>query len=70
MRSPAKGLQIFAIIAAIYALLYHLLRVEDYALLLGSLAAFAMLAAVMFATRNVDWSSAERSAPEATPSSP
>ena len=69
-RSPAKGLQIFAIIAAIYALLYLLLRVEDYALLIGSLAAFAMLAAVMFATRNVDWSSAERSAPEATPSSP
>ena len=62
-RSPAKGLQIFAIIAAIYALLYLLLRVEDYALLIGSLAAFAMLAAVMFATRNVDWSSAERSAP-------
>ncbi len=69
-RSPAKGLQIFAIIAAIYALLYLLLRVEDYALLIGSLAAFAMLAAVMFATRNVDWSSAERSAPEAAPSSP
>jgi inner membrane protein len=66
-RSTAKGLQIFAIIAGIYALLYLLLRVEDYALLIGSLAAFAMLTAVMFATCNVDWSSAERSAPQAAP---
>ena len=66
-RSTAKGLQIFAIIAAIYALLHLLLRVEDYALLIGSLAAFAMLTAVMFATCNVDWSSAERSAPQAAP---
>jgi inner membrane protein len=55
-RSPTTGAQIFAIIAVIYALLYLLLRVEDYALLIGSLAAFAMLAAVMFATRDVDWS--------------
>jgi inner membrane protein involved in colicin E2 resistance len=40
----------------IYAVLYLLLRVEDYALLIGSLAAFAMLAAVMFATSSIDWS--------------
>ena len=68
-RSPGQGVQIFAIVAVIYALLYILLRVEDYALLIGSLAAFAMLAAVMFATRNVDWSSTERSAPQAAASS-
>jgi inner membrane protein len=54
--SRAKGLQIFGIIAVIYGLLYLLLRVEDYALLIGSIAAFVMLAIVMFATRNVDWS--------------
>ncbi len=54
--APAKGLQIFVMIAVIYGLLYLLLRVEDYALLIGSIAAFAMLAAVMFATRNIDWS--------------
>lgn len=57
--SPAKGAQIFAVIALIYALLYLLLRVEDYALLIGSIAAFVMLATVMFATRNVDWSSSK-----------
>jgi inner membrane protein len=33
-----------------------LLRVEDYALLIGSLAAFFMLSGLMYMTRNVDWS--------------
>jgi len=54
-KSAAKGGQIFGVIAIIYGLLYLLLRVEDYAMLIGSLAAFALLATVMFATRNVDW---------------
>jgi len=54
-KSAAKGGQIFAVIAIIYVLLYLLLRVEDYAMLIGSLAAFALLATVMFATRNIDW---------------
>lgn len=55
-KSTARGLQIFGVIAVIYGLLYLLLRVEDYALLIGSIAAFLMLAAVMFATREIDWS--------------
>ncbi|MGI9479678.1 MAG: cell envelope integrity protein CreD [Hyphomicrobiaceae bacterium] len=55
-RSFSRGAQILAVIAIIYALLYLLLRVEDYALLIGSIAAFVMLAAVMFATRDIDWS--------------
>ena len=54
--STSKGVQIFGIIAVIYALLYLLLRVEDYALLIGSITAFVMLATVMFATRKIDWS--------------
>ena len=55
-KSARRGLQIFGVIAVIYGLLYLLLRVEDYALLIGSVAAFLMLAAVMFATREIDWS--------------
>jgi len=35
--------------------LYVLLQSEDYALLLGSLFLFAVLAAVMVMTRRVDW---------------
>ena len=70
-RSVAKGGQIFGVIALIYGLLYLLLRVEDYAMLIGSLSAFALLATVMFATRNVDWaqgSSVEQQDEAAAPS--
>lgn len=56
LRSKAKGLVLGLMILLIYGLLYLLLRVEDYALLIGSLAGFAMLSGVMYMTRNVDWS--------------
>jgi len=32
-----------------------LMRLEDYALLVGALASFAAIAAVMWFTRNIDW---------------
>ena len=42
-------------LAALYAVLYVLLKAEDYSLLGGSLLLFGLLAAVMLATRGVDW---------------
>ena len=42
-------------VAALYAALYVLLSSEDNALLLGALLVFAMLAALMLATRHVNW---------------
>jgi inner membrane protein len=42
-------------VAALYGYLFVLLRNEDFALLIGSIGLFAVLAGVMFATRNVDW---------------
>jgi inner membrane protein len=44
-----------AALAALYAWLYTLLRAEDFALLLGACGLFAVLAAVMFLTRRLDW---------------
>jgi inner membrane protein len=49
------GLAFGAALAAVYAMLYALLQAEDYALLGGALLLFALLAAVMTATRRVDW---------------
>jgi inner membrane protein len=43
------------VLALLYAYLYVLLHLQDYALLLGSLGLFAILAAVMYLTRDVDW---------------
>jgi inner membrane protein len=42
-------------VAMLYAYLYILLQNEDYALLIGSIGLFAILAIVMFVTRRVDW---------------
>jgi inner membrane protein len=39
----------------VYGLLYALVLSEDYALLLGAIILFAALAAVMIATRRVNW---------------
>lgn len=55
LKSRRHGLAIFGIMAVIYGLLYLLLRVEDYAMLIGSIAAFILLSIVMYATRNIDW---------------
>lgn len=49
------GLALAGLLGLVYALLYGLVRSEDYALLMGSLALLATLAAVMFLTRKVDW---------------
>ncbi len=49
-------------LALLYALLYGLLGSEDYALLMGSLLVFALLAAFMLLTRKLDWHAVGRSA--------
>ncbi|QNM97015.1 cell envelope integrity protein CreD [Chitinimonas koreensis] len=50
-----RGLGFAALLAALYGLLYLLLRSEDHALLLGSLLLFGVLTAVMMLTRKLDW---------------
>ncbi|MEO8315492.1 MAG: cell envelope integrity protein CreD [Pseudomonadota bacterium] len=42
-------------LATLYGLLYGILSSEDYALLMGSLLVFGLLAAVMVLTRKVNW---------------
>ena len=43
-----------------YATLYAMLQSEDNALLMGSLLVFALLAAIMIATRRIDWNEMTR----------
>lgn len=54
-RSARAGLVSGGIFAATYALLYLLVSSENYALLVGSVALFALLATTMFLTRKFDW---------------
>lgn len=46
----------------VYGLLYVLMRLEDFALLVGALASFAAVAATMYMTRRVDWYGGARAA--------
>src|SRR6266576_1897885 len=42
-------------LAGVYLFLYITLRQQDYALLMGAIALFVVLAIVMYVTRKVDW---------------
>jgi inner membrane protein len=63
--SAPRGATFGGLLAGLYAVLYVLLQSEDYALLLGSLFLFAVLAAVMVITRRVDWYRVGEAAAEA-----
>jgi inner membrane protein len=45
-----------AVVAVCYSLLYLLVLSEEYALLLGAVAVFCLLAVTMIGTRSLDWS--------------
>lgn len=55
LRSRARGLGFAVMLGALYAALYGLLLSEDNALALGAGLLFSILAAIMVATRRVDW---------------
>ena len=55
LRDWRRGAGFAAALGTLYAALYGLLISENNALVLGSLLLFAILAAVMIATRKVDW---------------
>jgi len=60
--SRVQGFRALACFSLLYALIYLLLRLEDNALLVGAVASFLAVAAVMFFTRKIDWYSSLPSA--------
>jgi inner membrane protein len=57
----------FVVFAALYSLIYVLMRQEDYGLLVGSVASFLAITGTMWMTRNLDWYGTRRMAPPAPP---
>lgn len=55
LRSIWRGLGFASLIASLFAVLYALLQSEDYALLMGSMLLFGLLAVAMILTRHLDW---------------
>ena len=64
LRSFSRGLGFSAMLTILYGALYGLLISEDNALLMGSLLLFTVLAAIMLATRKVDWYQLGKKPPE------
>ncbi len=62
LKSPARAAIVGGLVAALYAYLHVLLKNEDYALLIGSIGLFLMLAIVMYLTRRIDWHDAGKQA--------
>jgi inner membrane protein len=54
-RSAAVGFKALLGLSGLYGAMYVLMTLEDFALLAGSLVAFAVIAATMIATRRIDW---------------
>ncbi len=55
LKTWMRAALIAGLLGAVHSVLYVVLRMEDFALLAGTGALFAALAAVMFFTRNIDW---------------
>jgi len=55
LRSTARGAGFAGMLGLLYAALYGLLVSEDNALVLGACLLFVILAAIMLATRKLDW---------------
>ncbi|HEX2611925.1 MAG TPA: inner membrane CreD family protein, partial [Gemmatimonadales bacterium] len=68
LRGAQRALVMSGVLALLYGYLYVLLQSEDYALLLGSVGLFLILALVMYVTRGIDWyGSRGGSAPDGPP---
>ena len=68
--SRKYGVRALAAFSALYALIYFLLGLEDQALLVGAVASFLAIAAVMYFTRKIDWYGTAAVATASTPTAP
>ena len=64
LRNNRFTLSVCAVLMILYAYLYIVLQVEDYALVMGSIGLFVVLAAVMYITRRIDWYALDVARPE------
>jgi len=63
LRAGARSLLVSTGLAGTYGYVYFMLQLQDYALLAGTAALFALLAAAMWCTRRLDWSALDARAP-------
>lgn len=62
-KSTLRGIAALVIFSLLYGMIYTLMRMDDYALLIGAVSAFIVIAAVMVLTRNLNWYGHSEAAP-------
>ena len=62
----SRALMAAASFISLYGVLYLILQMEDFALVAGAVLGFAILTAILFGTRKVDWSGLKASATTST----
>jgi inner membrane protein len=60
LRNTRFTVTVCGVLILLYAYLYVVLQLEDYALITGSVGLFGVLATVMYITRNIDWYGADK----------
>ncbi len=55
LRSRTLSIGVGALLGALYLFLFVVIQLEDYALLVGSIGLFAIVGAVMYFSRNINW---------------
>jgi len=55
LRNNRQTLIIFGILVLLYGYLFVVLQLQDFALLMGSIGLFIILAVIMYLTRKIDW---------------
>lgn len=55
LHSKRLSLTVFGVLTLLYAYMYIVLQLEDYALLMGSIGLFILLGIIMYITRKIDW---------------
>jgi len=67
LKKKIATLMVGGVLVILYAYLYILLQLEDYALLMGSIGLFAVLSVIMYLTRRIDWYAAPQEIRESRP---
>ena len=70
LKNRVVTLMVGGILVILYAYLYILLQLEDYALLMGSIGLFVVLSVIMYLTRKIDWYAAPQEIRKSNPAQP
>jgi len=70
LKNRVVTLMVGGILVILYAYLYILLQLEDYALLMGSIGLFFVLSVIMYLTRKIDWYASSQEIRKSNPAQP